>query len=116
MSVTKRIVYGFVAVVLLGILLLFNFNVIQDTTIFGYSLRTTLQYLFMVPFIYYAVAALFPRMIFGSNMSAIIGIAVGAVIYTMLANLPSWSWNTLAFRFVTIVIGGFVVWLISGRK
>ena len=117
MSTTKRIVYGFVAAVILGIVLIFNLGVVADGVNFlGYPLKTGLQYLLMVPFIYYAFGALFPRAIAKSTMSPVIVVSIGVVLYTMLAALPAWNWNDTFFKLGAVLIGGFIVWLFSRTR
>jgi len=114
MSTTKRIVYAFVAAVVLGIVLLFNLNVVAENVAFlGYPLKLAIQYFFMVPFIYFAFGALFPKIVGRQSVGMVIAVTLGAVLYTLLTGLPDWSWNPTLFKLGAILVGGFLVWLFS---
>lgn len=114
MSTTKRIVYAFVAAVILGIVLLFNLEIVARGVAFlGYPLKLGVQYLFTVPFVYYSFSALFPRSAAASSMSAVTAVSIGAALYIMLAALPAWDWNAVLFKLGAILAGGLITWLFS---
>ncbi len=122
MSLTKRIVFAFIAAVILGIVLLFNFNVVAEGVAFlGHPLKMAVRYFFMVPFIYYAFGALFPNVVGRHSASAVMLTALGAVIYLVLSSISSSDWNSAFvawdwFKLGAVLAGGLVVWLFSRAK
>lgn len=118
MSTTKRIMFAVTAAIIMGVVLLFNLDIVAGGVSFlGYPLKVCIQHFFTAPFIYYAMGALFPRTIVrGGAVPAVIVVAIGTMIYTLLANLPSWDWNGIMFRLGSVLAGGLLLWLFARNK